>query len=63
MTAAVSETIVREVIKALGASNALDLVLRIDWGTETVRLEDLEYALTAPDEELVSAVTAAVNAY
>lgn len=63
MSAAVSETVVREVIKSLGASNALDLVLKIDWGTETVRLEDLEYALTAPDEELVSAVTAAVNAY
>lgn len=63
MTAAVSETVVREVIKSLGASNALDLVLKIDWATETVRLEDLEYALTAPDEELVQAVTAHVNAY
>lgn len=52
---------VRQVITALGQSSALDLVLKIDWSTDTVALGDLDYALTAPGEELVQAVTDFVN--
>lgn len=53
---------VNAVLTALGESNALDLVLKIDWSTETVALADLEYALAAPSEELVEAVAAHLNA-
>lgn len=52
---------VTAVITALGQSNALDLVLKIDWSTDSVALTDLEYAITAPSEELVQAVTDFVN--
>lgn len=53
---------VAAVLTALADSNALDLVLKIDWSTETVALADLEYALAAPSEELVEAVAAHLNA-
>lgn len=54
---------VAAVLTALADSNALDLVLKIDWSTETVALADLEYALAAPSEELVEAVAAHLNAH
>lgn len=54
---------VAAVLIALGNSNALDLVLKIDWSTETVALADLEYSLAAPSEEVVEAVTNYLNGY
>lgn len=51
------------VLTALGNSNALDLVLKIDWSAETVALADLEYALAAPSEEVVEAVANYLNGY
>lgn len=52
---------IEAVLKGLAESNGLDLVLKIDWSTETVALADLEYALAAPSEELVEAVAAHLN--
>ena len=52
---------VSSVLRALGDSQLLDTVLKVDWQEGTVSYGALEYELSAPREELVEALTAFLN--
>lgn len=62
MSANASTQQVSAVLKALGQSQLLDTVLKVNWRDGTVDYAAVEYELTAPREELVEELTAYLNA-